>query len=222
MKIFSYDSKFSQIMLKISAACYLNILWFFCSIPIFTMGAATAALYDVTIKIARDEEPRLAPRFFVAFKRNFKQATVIWMILLVIGLVMGTDLYVLYHLYKTTNGTVSVMWTLMFALVIVASIVYFIILMYVFPLISHVQNTNLAMVKNSLLIGIHYLFCTLLMFALHFAMFFAVVAIFTPLVIFGEGLVALLSSYLLSNVLYRVSYDPNAEELPAEELPEEE
>lgn len=222
MKLFSYDSKFSQIMLKISAACYLNLLWFIFSIPIVTAGAATAALYDVTLRIVRDEEPRLAPRFFLAFKRNFKQATVIWLILLGVGIVMGTDLYVLYHLYRSTNGTISVIWTLAFALVIVASIVYIVILMYVFPLISHVQNTNLAMVKNSLLIGIHFLFCTILMFALHFAMFFAVVAIFTPLIIFGEGLVALLCSYLLSNVLYRVSYDPNAEELPSEELPEEE
>ena len=28
MRIFSYDSKFSQIMLKLSYGCYLNLLWF--------------------------------------------------------------------------------------------------------------------------------------------------------------------------------------------------
>lgn len=43
-------------------------------------------------------------------------------------------------------------------------------------------------------------------------MFFAVVAVFTPLIIFGEGLCALLSSYLLSNVIRACSYDPNKEE----------
>ncbi len=34
----------------------------------------------------------------------------------------------------------------------------------------------------------------------------AVVAVFTPLIIFGFGVCALLCSYLLSPVLYRVSY----------------
>ena len=45
MKFFAYDSKFSQILMKICYCCYLNLLWFVCSIPIFTMGAATTALY---------------------------------------------------------------------------------------------------------------------------------------------------------------------------------
>ena len=51
--------------------------------------------------------------------------------------------------------------------------------------------------KNSFFIGTHYLFCTILVFAVHFAMFFLVVSVFTPLIIFGEGLCALLSAYLL-------------------------
>ena len=82
--------------------------------------------------------------------------------------------------------------------------------MYVFPLVASVSNTHLAMLKNSFLVGIHYLFCTILVFAIHFAMFYVVVAVFTPMAIFGEGLVALLSAWLLNNVIRAVSYDPNA------------
>jgi len=41
---FSYDSKFSQLMIKLCYSCYLNLLWFVCSIPIFTIGASTTAL----------------------------------------------------------------------------------------------------------------------------------------------------------------------------------
>ena len=47
MRLFSYDSKFSQIMLKLCYGCYLNLLWLVCSLPVFTAGAATAALYDI-------------------------------------------------------------------------------------------------------------------------------------------------------------------------------
>lgn len=212
MRIFSYDSKFSQILLKLSAACYLNILWMICSLPIVTAGAATTAMYDVTLRIARDEEPALTRQFFKAFRANFKQATTLWLILMAIGVLLGGDGYILYHLYRSTNGTMSVIWTILLAVIIAAAVVYTIVMIYVFPLVASVQNTNRNMLKNSFFIGIHYLFCTILVFAIHFAMFFAVVAIFTPLIVFGEGLCALLSSYLLYRVIRACSYDPDAEE----------
>lgn len=206
MKFFSYDSKFSQIILKICSGCYLNLLWFLCSLPIVTAGASTAALYSVTLKLARDEEPRLFSEFFKAFRDNFKQATVLWLIMLVLGMVLGADGYILYHLYRSTAGALGVICTIGLALIIVASIAYVVVLIYLFPLTASVKNTNFNMLKYSLLVGIRYLFCTILVFAIHFAMFFAVVAIFTPLIVFGEGLCALLSSYLLSGVIRAVSY----------------
>ena len=212
MRLFSYDSKFSQIMLKLCYGCYLNLLWMVCSLPVFTAGAATAALYDVTLRLAREEEPPVTTRFFKAFRENFRQATVLWLILLGVGALLGADAYILYHLYKSTAGMVSVICTLGLALIIVAAIAYVIVLIYVFPLVASVKNTNFAMLKNALLIGIHYLFCTILVFAIHFAMFFAVVAVFTPLIVFGEGLCALLSSYLLGKVIRACSYDPAEEE----------
>ena len=212
MRLFSYDSKFSQIMLKLCYGCYLNLLWLVCSLPVFTAGAATAALYDVALRLAREEDPPVTTRFFKAFRENFRQATILWLILLGIGALLGADGYILYHLYKSTAGMVSVICTLGLALIIVAAIAYVIVLIYVFPLVASVKNTNFAMLKNALLIGIHYLFCTILVFAIHFAMFFAVVAVFTPLIVFGEGLCALLSSYLLGKVIRACSYDPAEEE----------
>ena len=211
MRLFSYDSKFSQIMLKLCYGCYLNLLWMVCSLPVFTAGAATAALYDVTLRLAREEEPPLTSRFFKAFRENFRQATILWLILLGVGALLGADGYILYRLSKGTTGVVPVVCTLGLALIIAAAIAYVIVLLYVFPLVASVKNTNWAMLKNALLIGIHYLFCTILVFAIHFAMFFAVVAIYTPLIIFGEGLCALLSSYLLGKVIRACSYDPAEE-----------
>ena len=210
MKFLSYESPFSQILLKLCYSCYLNLLWFICSIPIVTLGASTTALYYVTLKIARDEEETSVSRmFFRAFRENFRQSTVLWLILLAIGAFLVGDGYILYHLRASSAGTVAVMWTLILALVIAAAVIYTIVLIYVFPLVASVSNTNLAMVKNSFFIGTRYLFCTILVFAIHFAMFFVVVAFFTPLAIFGEGLCALLSSYLLSGVIRACSYDPS-------------
>lgn len=114
----------------------------------------------------------------------------------------------------------GVIWTLALAAVIAAAIVLVIVLEHVFPLLASVENTNKAMLKNAFLIGTHYLFATILVFAVHFAMFFVVVAWFTPLIVFGEGLCALISAWLLNSILISVSGTPEDEEEP-EALPAE-
>ena len=47
MKIFSYDSPFSQVLLKLCYSCCLNLLWFVCCLPVFTVGAAGKKAGDV-------------------------------------------------------------------------------------------------------------------------------------------------------------------------------
>ena len=208
MKFFSYESRFSQLLLKLCYACYLNLLWFVCSIPIVTIGASTTALYYASLKVVRDEDSHVAALFFRSFRQNFKQATVLWLILLGVWLFLGADGYILYHLRLSSTGTMAVMWTLILAVVIAAAVVWVIVAEYVFPLLASVANTNKAMLTNAFLIGTHYLFATILVFAVHFAMFFVVVAWFTPLIVFGEGLCALISAWLLNRILISVSGVP--------------
>ena len=217
MKFFSYESKFSQLLLKLCRACYLNLLWFLCSIPIITIGASTTALYYASLKIVRDEDNHVGAQFFRSFRENFRQATVIWLILLGVGLFLGADGYIVYHLRQSSLGPAGVLWTLVLAVLIAAAVVYVIVLLYVFPLLASVSNTNTAMLKNAFLIGTHYLFATILVFAVHFAMFFVVVAWFTPLIVFGEGLCALVSAWLLNSILISVSGTP--EDRAEEEAP---
>ena len=201
MKFFSYDSKFSQWMLRFCYCCWLNLLWAICSIPIVTIGAATTGLYYVMLKLARGEEGNVTKMFFRSFRENFKQATVLWLILLAVGLFLGADGYILYHLRLISAGPAAVFWTILLAVVIAAAVFYTIILIYVFPLVASVENTNLAMLKNSFFIGAHYLFCTLLVFAIHFAVFFVTVRFFTPMMLLGEGLCAMLSSLAMYRVI---------------------
>ena len=102
----------------------------------------------------------------------------------------------------------AVIWTLVLAIIIAAAVAYVIVLEYLFPLLASVENDNRSMLKNAFLIGTHYLFATILVFAVHFAMFFVVVAWFTPLIVFGEGLCALISAWLLDRILISVSGTP--------------
>ena len=201
MKFFSYESKFSQLLLKICYSCYLNLLWFVCSIPIFTIGASTTALYYTSLKVIRGEESSLTRQFFHSFRENFKQSTILWLIMAGVGLFLAGDIYILYHLHLSTSGTLAVFWTVILAIVIAASVIWVIELLFLFPLVASVSNSNRAMLKNAFLIATHYLFAAILVFAVHFAMFFVVVAWFTPMIILGEGLCAMISAWLLNNIL---------------------
>ncbi len=194
--LFNLDGPVLQFINKIVYSVYLNILWFICCIPVITIGASTTALFYVTLKISKNEEGSITKAFFHSFKENLRQGTVIWLILLAFGIILGIDGYVLYHMRFE-----NVFWTLCTAVFCVAAAAYAIILMYIFPLLARFDNTIGAMFKNALFIGVRFLFCTVLMAAIYFVMLLTVVRIFTPAVIFGEGLCALLCSCLLSNIL---------------------
>ena len=194
--LFNLDGPVLQFMNKIVYSVYLNILWFICCIPVVTAGASTTALFYVTLKISRNEEGNITKAFFHSLKANLRQATKIWLILLSLGMILGIDGYVLYHMRFE-----NVFWTLCTAVFCVAATAYAIVLMYIFPLLARFDNTIGAMFKNALFIGVRFLFCTVLMAVIYFAMLFVIVRIFTPAVIFGEGLCALLCSFLLSNIL---------------------
>ncbi len=194
--LFNPDSPVMQFITKIAYSAYLNLLWFICCLPIVTVGASTTALFYVSLKIAKNEEGNITKAFFRSFRENFKKGTVIWLILLALGIVLGVDGYIFYHMHSE-----SVIWTIGTAVFLVAVAAYAIILMYIFPLLARFENTVKAMFMNSVMLGMRFLLCTALMAAVYAAMAYVVIFLFTPAIIFGEGLCALLCSYPLSNIL---------------------
>lgn len=194
--IFDPESPLMTFITKITYSAYLNLLWFLCCLPIVTAGASTTALFYVTLKMAKNEEGNLTKAFFSSFRANFRQATVIWLILLAVGIVLGVDGYVLYHV-RFSNA----FWTVITAIFFVAAAAYAIVLMYIFPLLARFQNSTAAMFRNAIMIGMRFLLCTALMAVIYFVMILVIVRFFTPAIVFGEGLCAFLCSYPLSNIL---------------------
>ncbi len=209
MKFLNYESKPSQFIIKLCYSCFLNLLWAVCSLPVFTIGASTTALWYASLKLIRGQEYNAGALFFRSFKQNFKQATQLWLILLAVGSLLSGDIWILLHLRANTDGASAIFWTLLLALVIAASVVFVIVLLWVFPLLASVDNTNTAMLKNSFLIGTHYLFATIMMFAIHCAMSYVIISLFTPMFLMGEGLCVLLCAWLIDRVLRSVTYAPD-------------
>lgn len=205
--LFNLDGPVMQFITKMVYSVYLNLLWLICCLPVFTVGASTAALYYVSLKIVKNEEGNLTKAFFHSFKDNFRQGTQIWLILLGLGAVLGVDGYVLYHM-RFENA----FWTLLTAVFIVAALAYGIVLLYIFPLLARFSNTTKAMFKNSLMVGMRFLLCTVLMAVIYFAMLYIIINVCTPMAVFGQGACALLCSWLLSNILAQCA--EKEEEIP--------
>ena len=97
---FNVDNKFFQGLGKIIDVICLSAFWFFLCIPIVTAGAATTALYYTVNKVIRNNRSYIGREFWHAFKTNFRQSTIVWLILLLLYAIMGFDCYVMYQYAK--------------------------------------------------------------------------------------------------------------------------
>ena len=91
--IFNPDNKFFSFMGRVADLMILNLLCIVCCIPVVTAGPAIAAMYYITLKMARNEESYVVKGFFHSFKQNLKQGIVIQIIMLLLGIVLAFDLY---------------------------------------------------------------------------------------------------------------------------------
>ena len=88
------DNRIIRILTTLCDFLILNILWLVCSVPVITAGASTTALYSVMFKIIKKEEGYIIKSFLKAFRQNFKQSTIIWLLLIGTGCIVGYDWYI--------------------------------------------------------------------------------------------------------------------------------
>lgn len=159
MKFFSLDSPFVSFMNKVADLMWLNILTMVCCIPVFTIGASFTALHYVALKIVRGEESYITRNFFKSFKQNFKQATLIWLILLLLVVIIVGDLAIL--------GMTEIKVPTFVNIIILAAIVALVLTATtVFPLLAKFDNTIKRTFINALLLSILHFPKTLMMILL--------------------------------------------------------
>ena len=98
-RLFNMDNKFFTVMGRVADLIMLNVVFLICCLPIVTIGASLTALHYVTLKMARNEESYIIRSFFKSFKQNFKQATVINLIMLAVAAILYMDLHMMVFLY---------------------------------------------------------------------------------------------------------------------------
>ena len=196
MKLFNLDSPVMVFLSKVANLMILNVLTIICCIPIFTAGAAITALYYVTIKMARGDDPYIIKGYFKSFKENFKQAT----IMLVVIAIIAVDWRV--TLVMMTGSSAKIMKTVLF-------IVSFLLLLtglYIFPVLSRFDNTVKNTFRNAFLISFMNLPKSVLIVIIHLipvALLLVTIQALPFLFLLGIPAVAYFSSLLYVGIFKR-------------------
>lgn len=151
--LFNIEGKVYHFMEKLANIMGASLLWTLFSLPIFTVGASTTALYWTVCQVIRKGNGGIWKTFWATFKGNFKQSTILWLILLLSCAFLILDGYCCYVLYDAIP-------ILKWILVLLALLVVFLIMwsLYWFPYIAHIQDSLKAVVKNTLIMCVfHFL-----------------------------------------------------------------
>ena len=84
MKKMFEDTKIGAVLSGTIDVLWAGLLWLFCSLPVVTVGPASAALYYTMVKAIRRERGSVGKTFFSAFAANFRVSFLIWLVYLIV------------------------------------------------------------------------------------------------------------------------------------------
>ena len=197
--MFKLDSPLMNFLNKVADIMILNVMFMIFSIPVFTIGASFSAAYYMGFKMVKNEETYIMKGFWKAFKENFKQATAMWLIVLVILCVLTVDYRIIAY-----SGIELGQWT-QIAMVTVTMILLMGVV-FMFPLQARFINPVRYTIKNSFLMALSHLPTTVLLIAVYavpVVVFYFVPQSLPILILLAFGLIVYLKSFLLLRVFRR-------------------
>lgn len=147
------DNPFFNAMSKIGDLIFLNIIFIISCIPIITIGCSLSSIHTVINKLTKNQESHIPRDYILAFKENFKNSTIMWIIFLAAGAVLAG------FTIAISRGSRP----LLYIPYIFIITVYVFTLLYAFPLQAVFINTPMAIIRNALLTAVKHLPQTILL-----------------------------------------------------------
>lgn len=173
-----------------------NLLWILFSLPVVTIGASTTALYYVMGKVVRDEDIRVFKDFWKSFRQNFKQATVVWVILALVS-------YILY--FNMTNmhilgESAKYFYPFQIAVLLETLITY----TFLFPVLSRYELKTKELFRLSFFLGNRYILSTIACLAFLALIVFLVYRFTGLFILIFISLYAFINYFIVYRVLKKV------------------
>lgn len=210
--LFNPENTFFRFTGRVLDIVVLSTLWLVCSLPIITIGPATAALYYSCVKCLRRKQPEAYRSFFSAFRENLKTgigATAVFLLLWEL-LAVG---YLLLMMVGAPGDTVWSVVRLAYLLLLLTPLA---VMSCAFPLLSRFTCNVRELLSGSLRMTFRHLPSLLAVAALHAALIYVTcVGWYFCMMLLTPALGALLASFLLEPVFRK--YTPGAETSEADE-----
>lgn len=148
MNLFDMNGPLMYNLGKLANIFLCNVLFCLFSLPLFTIGASLSALFACMQAMwDEDEDDIMAKQFFIAFKQNFRQATVIWLFCLLAFAFLG----IYYFIVLSMAGTLGRVYRVSFFMMCLIFLFGF---QYLFPLQARYRNSIKNTLKNAWLLSI--------------------------------------------------------------------
>lgn len=141
-RFFNQNNVFFRFMGILFDLIELNLITLIFCIPVFTAGAAFVAMHYVLWHMVRGEDSYIAMQFWQSFKDNWKNATVIWFLVMIVGLIMWVDLRAMGELSRSGRSLLEV-------ILIVVALLTVSVAEYAFFLLSRYENTAIQTLTNA-------------------------------------------------------------------------
>ena len=194
MNFLNYDSPFMEECRKAVNFVLLGLLWMLASVPVFTFGAATTAMYYTAEKAVRTNQGKIWKTFWKSFAREFKQSTLVWLFGVIVTIVLGT------------NGLLLIrgrLHSVLFALMVAAELLGVAWMQLWYGYLSKFQDKTWVMLSNTFriaLISIPKLLVMLLILVLSLAVVAISFFFAPPVILLLPGIYAALTGIMLRKI----------------------
>ena len=172
----------------------LNLLWLLACVPVVTIFPSTAAMFGVVRDWVRGKEAGVFGAFVLRFRQNFWQSLAVGVLWALFGGALFLD-------FLIANGLPAGPQAVMRFLLVLASILYALASVFLFPVMVHYDTRWAAVPKNALLLAVGRLPITLLCLAI--AVTAATLTFFVPLLLVATPSVAAYAVYRLCDREFR-------------------
>ncbi len=184
MKIFEYDSPLMRFFTFLSRLTLLNVVWFLGCLPVVTGGASTAGLYYAADQL-RLGDPAVWKNFRTGWKRHWKQATPVWLLLLLILFAFSYDYFILTDERIWGNAILTVLAVISLATAVMTAL-------WICPVMINFRGTLPELIGNAFIFAFMYAPLTLLgvgMYALLFWLILNHPVIGGVVIVFAQALI---------------------------------
>ena len=211
---FNMDGPFVRFGNAIADIMILSVIWIIFSIPIFTAGAATTALFYVTTRRISDRQGYLFRDFYSSFKANFKKATILWILwLFLIGFIANNIRLLINYEFNPTMAAILLPIQIVIMVELVISSIY------LYPITARFEMDIPQTIKTAFFMANWHLITTISALVTIAAIVFAALMLFPPIFIVAMGLYSYLTSFMIMQVFKKYRPEIDADELALEPLP---